>query len=181
MVGRWVGARRRVGGGLSAGAAVRPFSLDRVSGRPSGAVIMDPAVPGAMGGAAAMRETLKLDPAGRGIVSSGYSSDPVMGELPGLRFSRERAGAGSAGGFRPDPAQRDGGGLGGRENARWTTARVALERGCDIVGRMKRWLSIGLLWWVGGFGAIPTGAADGGVRASTAEVRKDVVLSLIHI
>ena len=40
---------------------------------------------------------------------------------------------------------------------------------------MKRWLAIGLLWWVGGFGAIPTGAADGGVRASTAEVRKDVV------
>ena len=31
-----------------------------------------------MGGAAAMKEILKLDPAARGIVSSGYSSDPVM-------------------------------------------------------------------------------------------------------
>jgi DNA-binding NarL/FixJ family response regulator len=31
-----------------------------------------------MGGAAAMKEILKLDPTARGIVSSGYSSDPVM-------------------------------------------------------------------------------------------------------
>lgn len=44
-----------------------------------------------------------------------------------------------------------------------------------MVGSMKRWLSMGLLWLVGGFGAIPTGAADGGMRASTAEVRKEVV------
>jgi len=86
MVGRWVGARRRVGGGLSAGAAVRPFALGRMSGRPSGVVIMNPAVPGAMGGAAAMWETLQLDPAGRGIVSSGYSSDPVMANFRDCGF-----------------------------------------------------------------------------------------------
>lgn len=70
---------------------------------------------------------------------------------------------------------RIGRGLRGRETARRTTARVALERGCGIVGPMKRWWSMGLLWLVGGFGAIPTGAAAGGLRASTAEVRKGVV------
>ena len=60
------------------GEAVRQFALARVSGQPFDVVIMDLTVPGAMGGAAAMREILKLDPAARGIVSSGYSSDPVM-------------------------------------------------------------------------------------------------------
>jgi len=33
-----------------------------------------------MGGAEAMKEILKLDPAVRGVVSSGYSSDPVMAD-----------------------------------------------------------------------------------------------------
>jgi PAS domain S-box-containing protein len=60
------------------GEAVREYALARVSGRPFDVVIMDLTVPGAMGGAAAMKEILKLDPAARGIVSSGYSSDPVM-------------------------------------------------------------------------------------------------------
>jgi PAS domain S-box-containing protein len=58
--------------------AVKQFALARVSGQPFDVVIMDLTVPGAMGGAAAMREILKLDPEARGIVSSGYSSDPVM-------------------------------------------------------------------------------------------------------
>jgi PAS domain S-box-containing protein len=41
-------------------------------------VIMDLTVPGGMGGKQVMAELLKLDPAVKGIVSSGYSSDPVM-------------------------------------------------------------------------------------------------------
>lgn len=60
------------------GEAVRQYALARVSGEPFDVVIMDLTVPGAMGGAAAMAEILKLDPQARGIVSSGYSSDPVM-------------------------------------------------------------------------------------------------------
>ena len=60
------------------GEAVRQFALARVNGQPFDLVIMDLTVPGAMGGAAAMQEILKLDPGARGIVSSGYSSDPVM-------------------------------------------------------------------------------------------------------
>jgi PAS domain S-box-containing protein len=41
-------------------------------------VIMDLTVPGGMGGREAMAELHKVDPRVKGIVSSGYSSDPVM-------------------------------------------------------------------------------------------------------
>ena len=41
-------------------------------------VIADLSIPGGMGGKEAMRELLKIDPGTRAIVSSGYSSDPVM-------------------------------------------------------------------------------------------------------
>jgi signal transduction histidine kinase/CheY-like chemotaxis protein len=59
-------------------AAVLEYARAQLTGRPFALVIMDLTVPGEMGGAAAMREILKIDPAARGIVSSGYSSDPVM-------------------------------------------------------------------------------------------------------
>jgi CheY-like chemotaxis protein/two-component sensor histidine kinase len=58
--------------------AVKHFAHARASGQPFDIVIMDLTVPGGMGGAAAMSEILKLDPDARGIVSSGYSSDPIM-------------------------------------------------------------------------------------------------------
>ncbi len=58
--------------------AVREFVTARTRGQPYDVVIFDLTVPGGMGGADAMREILKIDPAARGIVSSGYSSDPVM-------------------------------------------------------------------------------------------------------
>ncbi len=60
------------------GEAVRQYALARMNGRPFDLVIMDLTVPGAMGGADAMKEILKIDPDAKGIVSSGYSSDPVM-------------------------------------------------------------------------------------------------------
>jgi CheY-like chemotaxis protein len=58
--------------------AVREYATARTAGEPYDVVIFDLTVPGAMGGADAMREILKIDPAAKGIVSSGYSSDPVM-------------------------------------------------------------------------------------------------------
>ena len=58
--------------------AVQQFALARAKGQPFDAVIFDLTVPGGMGGAAAMQQILALDPKARGIVSSGYSSDPVM-------------------------------------------------------------------------------------------------------
>ncbi len=59
-------------------SAVKEFSAARVAGRPYDAVMMDLTVPGGMGGRDAMKAILAIDPAARGIVSSGYSSDPVL-------------------------------------------------------------------------------------------------------
>jgi CheY-like chemotaxis protein len=58
--------------------AVREYAQARDAGEPFDVVIFDLTIPGAMGGADAMREILKMDPKAKGIVSSGYSSDPVM-------------------------------------------------------------------------------------------------------
>ncbi len=49
-------------------------------------VIMDLTVPGGMGGRDAMAELHKLDPSVKGIVSSGYSSDPVLANYRGYGF-----------------------------------------------------------------------------------------------
>ena len=46
--------------------------------QPFDAVIMDLTIPGGMGGNEAVQELLKMDPDLKAIVSSGYSSDPVM-------------------------------------------------------------------------------------------------------
>jgi PAS domain S-box-containing protein len=58
--------------------AVLAYAQARTDGEPFDVVVFDLTIPGAMGGADAIREILKLDPQARGIVSSGYSSDPVM-------------------------------------------------------------------------------------------------------
>ncbi|MEZ0217534.1 MAG: PAS domain S-box protein [Rariglobus sp.] len=50
-------------------------------------VIMDLTVPGGMGGKEAMTELHKVDPHVKGIVSSGYSSDPVMANYRAHGFS----------------------------------------------------------------------------------------------
>ena len=44
------------------------------------ALIMDLTVPGSMGGKEAIRKLLKIDPDVKAIVSSGYSSDPIMAD-----------------------------------------------------------------------------------------------------
>lgn len=48
------------------------------SNQPFDAVIMDLTIPGGMGGSETIQELLKIDPGLKAIVSSGYSSDPVM-------------------------------------------------------------------------------------------------------
>ncbi|MFW2366794.1 MAG: PAS domain S-box protein [Desulforhopalus sp.] len=48
------------------------------SDEPIDLVIADLTIPGGMGGKEAIREILKIDPQAKAIVSSGYSSDPVM-------------------------------------------------------------------------------------------------------
>ena len=51
------------------------------------AVIMDLTIPGGMGGKEAIQELLAIDPTVRAIVSSGYSSDPVMARYEDHGFS----------------------------------------------------------------------------------------------
>ncbi len=59
-------------------AAVQEYVQARDAGAPFRLVIMDLTVPGGMGGREAMQELLRIDPHVRAIVSSGYSSDPVL-------------------------------------------------------------------------------------------------------
>lgn len=62
-------------------AAVEIFRAARESGPSFDAVILDLTVPGGMGGKEAVRKLLEIDPEARGIVSSGYSDDPVMADF----------------------------------------------------------------------------------------------------
>jgi len=59
-------------------AAVSEYDRARTSGDPYGAVILDLTIPGGMGGRQTLEELIKLDPAVRAIVSSGYSNDLVL-------------------------------------------------------------------------------------------------------
>ncbi len=58
--------------------AVELYRKAMSEGRPFDAVIMDLTVPGGMGGKEAIKELLSVDPDIKAIVSSGYSTDPVM-------------------------------------------------------------------------------------------------------
>ncbi len=51
------------------------------------AVIMDLTIPGGMGGKEAVQEILKIDPHAKVIVSSGFSTDPVMADYKSYGFS----------------------------------------------------------------------------------------------
>ena len=59
-------------------AALREYESAREAGKPYALVILDLTIPGGMGGRQTMEELLKLDPAVRAIVSSGYSNDLVL-------------------------------------------------------------------------------------------------------
>ncbi len=60
-------------------AAITEFMQARARGRPYELVMLDLTVPGGMGGLAALEAIRALDPRIKAIVTSGYSSDPVMG------------------------------------------------------------------------------------------------------
>lgn len=50
-------------------------------------VIMDLTIPGGMGGKEAVGEILKIDPDAKVLVSSGYSTDPIMANFGEYGFS----------------------------------------------------------------------------------------------
>lgn len=56
------------------------------SGRPFDAVIMDLTIPGGMGGMEAFRQLRDMDPGIKAVVSSGYSTNPVMSDYAGYGF-----------------------------------------------------------------------------------------------
>lgn len=66
--------------------AVQSYSEAQQQGRPIDLVILDLTVPGGMGGEQAFRQILALDPGARGVVSSGYSDNPVMANFKSHGF-----------------------------------------------------------------------------------------------
>jgi CheY-like chemotaxis protein len=58
--------------------ALEEWDRARQAGVPFDIVLMDLTIPGGMGGREAVRRLKALDPGARAIVSSGYSTDPVM-------------------------------------------------------------------------------------------------------
>jgi signal transduction histidine kinase/ActR/RegA family two-component response regulator len=56
-------------------------------GKPFDAVILDLTIPGGMGGRETLQHLVAMDPAVKAIVSSGYSSDPVMAEYRSYGFA----------------------------------------------------------------------------------------------
>ena len=67
--------------------AIDKYRAAMEGGKPFDAVIMDLTVPGGMGGREAMERLLLLDPNAVGIVSSGYSDDPVVSDFRRYGFS----------------------------------------------------------------------------------------------
>jgi two-component system, cell cycle sensor histidine kinase and response regulator CckA len=63
------------------------YEIRKEEGKPFSAVIMDLTIPGGMGGKEAMKLLLKIDPSIKAIVSSGYSTDPIMSNFREYGFS----------------------------------------------------------------------------------------------
>jgi CheY-like chemotaxis protein len=73
-------------GAASGEEAVELYSQARASDAPFDAVLMDLTVPGKMGGEEAVKKILAIDPQAKCIVSSGYSTAPVMAEYKKYGF-----------------------------------------------------------------------------------------------
>jgi CheY-like chemotaxis protein len=67
--------------------AVEHYRQAREAGRPFSLVIMDLTVPGGMGGKEAIGRLREIDPQVKAIVSSGYSSDPVLANFRAHGFA----------------------------------------------------------------------------------------------
>ncbi|NQT83166.1 MEDS domain-containing protein [bacterium] len=61
--------------------AIELYREAKESGQPFDAVILDLTVPGGMGGKEAIQKLLEIDHEVRAIVSSGYSTDPIMADF----------------------------------------------------------------------------------------------------
>ena len=67
--------------------AIERYAKARESGQPFDVVIMDLTIPGGMGGKETIKKLLEIDPEVVAIVSSGYSTDPVISKFRKYGFS----------------------------------------------------------------------------------------------
>jgi len=67
--------------------AVDLFQNRKEEGKPFAAVILDLTIPGGIGGKEAITALRKIDPSVKAVVSSGYSTDPVMANHQEFGFS----------------------------------------------------------------------------------------------
>ena len=67
--------------------AIERYRKAKESGQPFDAVILDLTVPGGVGGKEVIRKLLEIDPNVKAIVSSGYSTDPIMAGFKEYGFS----------------------------------------------------------------------------------------------
>jgi PAS domain S-box-containing protein len=67
--------------------AIEKYTQAREAGQPFEAIIMDLTIPGGMGGKEAISTLLEIDPGVKAIVSSGYSTDPIMADYNKYGFS----------------------------------------------------------------------------------------------
>jgi len=67
--------------------AIELYKKAKESAYPFDAIIVDLTVPGGMGGKETVQELIEIDPEVKAIVSSGYSTDPVMADFRKYGFS----------------------------------------------------------------------------------------------
>ena len=66
--------------------AIERYTKDKDLGQPFDAVVMDLTIPGGMGGKEAIKQLLEIDASAKVIVSSGYSTDPIMSDFKKYGF-----------------------------------------------------------------------------------------------
>lgn len=66
--------------------AVNQYEKAKKAGNPFDVVIMDLTIPGGMGGREAIQRLAEIDPGVKAVVSSGYSSDPIMANFKEYGF-----------------------------------------------------------------------------------------------
>jgi two-component system cell cycle sensor histidine kinase/response regulator CckA len=66
--------------------ALELYQMRKEQGKPFLAVILDLTIPAGMGGKETIEKLLKIDPAVKAVVSSGYSNDPIMASYDDFGF-----------------------------------------------------------------------------------------------
>lgn len=66
--------------------ALELYLMHKEQGKPFSAVILDLTIPAGMGGKETIESLLKIDPAVKAVVSSGYSNDPIMASYVDFGF-----------------------------------------------------------------------------------------------